>query len=215
MRKIVPICLAALLVLLAGSYASAEQPAFTIQVITDNSGTLQNAEDAKKHEKALFWHLTELRKKRKYKDAIINVVSVNNPRNLFVGTPKQLYRHGQELLPKLQPIRNGCADIAGAFQAVRQNIELSDAKEARLYVFSSLIHAFPCEDVVITLPQDVPANLDLSFLKNTKSELFFFWVHNLQVGKWLPHLKQAGVKNFQLQDEEGTKRVLREGLGDD
>lgn len=184
----------------------------TIQVIVDNSGTVQNVEDAKRQERALFWHLTELRKKSKYEDVLINVVSTNNPRNLFVGTPRQLFKHGRELLPKLEVVKNGCSDILGAFHTVKQNILLSRAKEAEVYVFSSLIHAFPCENVVITLPQDVPAGLDISFLKEAKSKVTFFWVHNLQVRKWLSFLQQSGLEKFALLDEEGTKRILREGL---
>jgi len=186
-------------------------PAKTIQVVVDNSGTLQHAQEGAQNERQLLYHLAELRKKGAGRDALINVIALNNPRNIFEGTPSQLFKRGAELVPKLNVLKDGCSDFQGAFERVRENVRLSQAREVEVYVFSSLIHTgAPCDNAVIQLPQAAPTELDLSFLKDAKVR--FLWVHHLQKGPWLELLGRAGLRNFRLHDEEATKRVLREGL---
>ena len=198
------------LMLLSSSVLSASSTK-TIQVIVDNSGTLQHVQEGLRSEHRLFYNLTELRKKSSYREALINVISLNNPRNIFEVTPNQLFRRGAELVPRLNVIKDGCSDIVGAFERVKENVRLKGTTDVEVYVFSSLIHTgAPCDNAVIELPQEAPKDLDLSFLKNAKVR--FLWVHHLQKGPWLELLSRSGLLNFQLHDEEATKRVLREGL---
>jgi len=216
MRNLAITLIISLTVVSAVSPSIAAEPSRTIQVVVDNSGTFQNVKNAIVQEKTLFWRLVELRKRSGFRNVIINVVSINNPRNLFVGTSHQLWKNGSDLIPKLAVIPNGCADLVAAFEQVKANIEMNRATRADIYVFSSLINTnTPCQNITVNLPQKPPENLDLSFLKDTGSKLTFFWVHSLQVREWHPYLQKAGLDHVRLYDEEGTKRILRERLADE
>lgn len=198
-----------------------EPPPVSIQVIVDQSAALQKPEEALRYEKLLLAHIAQLRKRRSTRDADIRLISVNNPRNLWVGTPRRLFLRGQEVLPRLAVVENGCADLQGAFEQVRTNLQLQRAAQVWVYVFSSLIHTgAPCDQTDIYLPQQPPKGLDLGFLGEAVSTLQFFWVHPLQEEPWTAFLQKQGILGrwrqgaleFGLHDEESTKTQLEEGL---
>lgn len=207
--------------LVLGSPApAAEPPPLSVQVIVDQSALLQKPAEASKFQKRLLHHLTELRKRRGTENAEIRIVSVNDPRNLWVGSPRDLF-HGRALLPLLDVVDNGCADLAGAFEQVRTNLRLRPGAEVRVYVFSSLIHTgAPCDRSEINLPQPPPAGLDLTFLAETARALKFYWVHPLQEEPWTDFLEKQGFLErqrrgqlaFALHDEASTAKYLNEGL---
>lgn len=187
-------------------------PDVTLQIIVDNSAALIGAE-AEAFKRRLLFHVTELRKQRKFKHAHLNVVTTNNPRNAFVGTPVDLFRSGARLLGDIAVVEKGCADLVGALEQVKLNLELSTAKDAYVLIFWSGIHTgAPC-NVSITLPQAVPSDLDLSFLAKETISVRMYWLHNLQVRPWLQAIKEAGLKNAKVFDVETSKAVLNKGLG--
>jgi hypothetical protein len=205
--------LAALLALLALPAVGQEQGR-SIQVIVDNSGALQNAGVAEPLKKQLLFHVTELRKSREFKTARVHVISTNNPRNLFVGTPVDFFRNGAGLLSSIATVQNGCADLVGALEQAKLNVELDRPSEIDVYVFSSLIHTgSPCDKVTIELPQQAPKDLDFRWLTAENIRVRFYFVHHLQVKSWLEALRAAGLSAAAIYDEETTRTVLQKGLG--
>jgi len=191
----------------------AEQNKYLIIVVLDNSAALQGVDLAEGLKKQLLFQVTELRKKSELRQAAVRIVSVNNPRVLWSGTPMELFRNGGALLSRIGVVKNGCADILGALDHVRLIIELEQPVRVDLYVFSSLIHTgSPCDKVSITLPQPAPEQLDLSFLSNEKTRIRFYFVHHLQLRPWHEMLKRIGLKNASIHDEESTRALLQKGL---
>jgi hypothetical protein len=198
-----------------GGDGHAKPESISIQFVVDNSGARQGAADDPL--KRLLFHLSELRKSRHFQNATINIVSQNQPRNLWVGTPMELFRNGREVLGKIVPVVNGCSDLVGALlDQVQLNLEMQKPSKAYVFVFSSLIHTgSPCNEVTIELPQAVPKNLDVTFLAKSEISVRFLWVHSLQVKPWLEAVRKAGLSNAQIMDEETTKRFLQKGLFDE
>ncbi len=185
----------------------------SIHVLVDNSAALVGAE-AEAFKRRMFLHLTDLRKKRRFKHASIKIVSTNNPRNLMVGSPVDLFRNGASLLSKIAVVEKGCADLVGALEQIKLNMELSPATETYAFIFWAGIHTgTPCDNVSIKLPQATPDDMDLSFLAKDSITVRFFWTHNLQVRPWLDAVRGAGLKNVKVFDEETSKAVLNTGLG--
>jgi len=184
---------AAVLLGLSVTGSEAKSESISIQLIIDNSGARQGAADDPL--KRLLFQVSELRKSRHLQNATINIVSQNQPRNLWVGTPGELFRNGREVLGKIAPVVNGCSDLVGALEQVQLNLELQKPSKAYVVGFSSLIHTgAPCEGATIDLPQPAPKNLELSFLAKPSIFVRFMWAHSLQVKPWLegtPPVKAA------------------------
>lgn len=199
------------LFLLATAFPALASERVSIHAIVDNSGALQDPEEALVQEKALFHRLTLLRKRPGFRKARITVVSLNDPRTLWTGTPKDLFKNGGTLLPKLDPVSNGCADLVGAFQQVRDNLAMERADKAYVLVFSSLIWTnIPCQGETITLPQEPPQALDLRFLRDAK--VAFYWVNHVQKSAWVRFLRHSRIDNVELHDQASTVAVLAKGL---
>ena len=194
-----------LVFVLAPSTAQSEE-GVSFQVLIDNSAAMQDQEEASQTIRLFMHQLAELRSKSSSRKAAISIISINNPRNLWHGTPRELYRNGKEVLKKIATVENGCSDIAGALEQARMNLESLKASKAYILVFSSLIHTgSPCDDSVITLPQAAP-ELELSFIK--EMDVRFYWVHHLQRKPWMEMLKKH-ISSFQMHDQETTKAVLK------
>ena len=193
--------------------AKAAEGPVSINVLIDNSATLLNVADAQEVQKLLLHQITQLRKKRETRFAVVNIVSLNDPRNLFVGTPKTLLRNARSLLPKLGVVINGCMDLAGAFEQVRTNVENAQAGRVEVYIVSSMIvTGAPCDSMTINLPHPAPEGMDLAFLTERRSKLRGYWVNHLQMRPMLDAFRQAGFADFRLFDEASSKTVLQESL---
>ncbi len=193
--------------------AKAAEGPVSINVLIDNSATLLNVADAQEVQKLLLHQITQLRKKRETRFAVVNIVSLNDPRNLFVGTPKTLLRNARSLLPKLGVVINGCMDLAGAFEQVRTNVENAQAGRVEVYIVSSMIvTGAPCDSMTINLPHPAPKGLDLAFLTERRSKLRGYWVNHLQMRPMLDAFRNAGFSDFRLFDEASSKTVLQESL---
>ncbi len=193
--------------------AKAAEGPVSINVLIDNSATLLNVADAQEVQKLLLHQITQLRKKRETRFAVVNIVSLNDPRNLFVGTPKTLLRNARSLLPKLGVVINGCMDLAGAFEQVRTNVENAQAGRVEVYIVSSMIvTGAPCDSMTINLPHPAPKGLDLAFLTERRAKLRGYWVNHLQMRPMLDAFRNAGFSDFRLFDEASTKTVLQESL---
>lgn len=204
---------AGLLIATVTTALGAEPPRHSIQIVIDNSAALQGVEIAEGLKRQLLFHVTELRKRSEWKFARVHIVSTNNPRNLYVGSPVDLFRNGSPVLSQIATVKNGCSDLLGAFDQVRLNLELEKPQTALVLVFSSLIHTgAPCDRVSITLPQPVPEKLDLAFLKSDGMRLRFFFVHHLQMRPWADFIKKSEVSNATIHDEETTRAILHKGL---
>lgn len=167
-----------------------------------------NAAEADKFQRQLLFLITELRKRRAYKNAHLNIVSTNNPRNLWYGSPKTLFRNGREVLSKLGVVENGCCDLQKAFETIQLNIDLQQPKKIVVVVWASLIDVpSPCNNATVTLPQPVP-EIDLSFLVNKQTKVRFYWVHHTQLKGWLAAIRDAGLASAKVYDQETTKSVL-------
>ena len=204
--------------LFAGSSAAVagEPPQTSIQVILDDSAALQESTDAEKFKKQLFHQLTLLRKKRATRDARIDVISVNNPRNRWTGTPTSLFRDGQPVLDLMGTVENGCSDYLGALDQARLNIEQSRAEVVRVYIFGSLIHTGNnCDGVKIELPQPAPNELNASFLSGEDTIVRVFWANHLQVRPWREAMVIAGLHDLVIFDLVSTQSELERGLGHD
>ncbi len=185
----------------------------SIQVIVDNSAALQNQKEAANAKKRLFFLLSELRKKRGFRNAAVTVISTNNPRTLWKGRPKDVFRNGAELLSKIEPVENGCSDLVGAFGQARDNLAIERPDKKVVIVIGSMIHTgVPCEKKTITLPQDAPRNLDLGFMNDTK--LILHWCHALQKSPWVRLLRHQRIEDVELHDEASTLAVLKKGLSE-
>jgi len=185
----------------------------SIQLVVDNSAALQGAEIAESLKRQMSFHVSELRKRSEFKTARVHIISINNPRNLWVGTPVELFRNGAGVPGQIAVVQNGCADVLGALDQLLLNVELERPERVDVYVFSSLIHTgSPCDKVTIELPQPVPKNLDLSKLAKENIRVRFYFVHPLQVRPWAEAIRQAGLKSWSIHDEETTRTILRRGL---
>ena len=91
--------------------ALASNETVSFQIVLDNSAALMRAEDAEDAKKRALYHIGQLRKKRAYRDGTINIIGTNNPRNLWFGSPKKLFRNGKAVLEKLPEIgRASCRE---------------------------------------------------------------------------------------------------------
>lgn len=206
-----PICIA-----IAWSYAlfvfplSASENTQTVQIIVDNSPALMQRAEAEIAQRQLFYRTWKLKRRRATRNTTIDIVSTVNAQTRWHGTPKALGRDGASALGATSIIANGCPNLLGALDQVRINLELQQPRKTHVIFFSSLIHAYPCADKTIALPQPVPDGLDLSFLNREGVRLTLLWVHPLQKSAWLTALQNAGLRNFQLLDPAATKALLQE-----
>lgn len=200
-------------ILLIVSSARAEEGPVSITILMDNSATLLNVADAQEVQRLLLHKLTQLRKKRATKNALVNIVSLNDPRNLFTGTPKRLLRNGASVLPLLGTVRNGCMDLAGALDQMRTNVEMQNPSRVEVFIVSSMIATgAPCEGMTISLPHPMPQDLDLGFLVERKAKVRVYWVHHLQMRPAFDAFRNAGLEDVRLYDEAGSRSALEEGL---
>lgn len=202
----------ALATVLAAKAMAAEGPV-SVNVVFDNTATLLNVADAQEVAKLLLHQLGKYRKRSETKHATISLVSLNDPRNLYVGTPKTMKRSAASVLQLLGVVVNGCHDMVGAMEQVRTNVQQQKAERVELYIVSSMIHTgAPCADATVALPHPAPENLDLKFLKDRKAKVRGYWVHHLQMRTMLDAFTKAGLGDFRLYDEATSKSVLLEGL---
>ena len=181
------------------------------QIVIDNSAALQGIAEAELFKRRLLYQFSELRKDRDWRDVSTHIVTINNPRNVWVGTPRDLFKQGKLVLASIAGVKNGCADLIGALEQVKLNLELQKPKRVDVIVFSSLIHSgSPCDNVKISLPQEPPQGLELQFI--AKHKVRFLWVHHLQVRPWLKAIRKAGLGHASILDEQSTKTFLSKGL---
>jgi len=185
----------------------------SIQVILDNSGTnyyINNTPETIKYTELLLFNLTNLRKDKDKKKSMIHIVTLNSPKNIFVGTPKDLMRYGNEVKSYIKPIKEGCSDLFSALQQVQTNIKNLNPKKSELIIFSPLIiTGDPCNNVSINLPQKTPNNIDLSFFKENSTKLFFYWVHYKQYPEWSSFLEKNYSEDYLIYDIPTTKNIFR------
>ena len=202
-----PLLLGAGLFVMAASSALA-QPQHSIQIIYDNSPALMRATEAEIAAKQLLYRTVKLKRRKATRGAVIDIISTVNAQVRWHGTPKDLARDGHAALGALKTIKNGCPNLLSGLDHTRLNLEMMQPKKAHVIVFSSLIHAYPCQGKTISLPQPVPADLDLSFLKEDNVRVTFLWAHASQKAGWLTAIRKAGLKSFRLLGVAETKALL-------
>lgn len=197
-----------------------------IEVIIDDSGTLTEPEKAQAFKLQLFAHLQNLRKKRRYASARIEVISTAYGRSVWIGTPRDLKgSRASTLVPKIEAHADYCNNLPGAFSELETSLadlEQRGYEEIWVIVFSSLIDTpRPCRDnMSIELPQ-LPPPLDFARILTQSPavrKIAFYWVNPFQKRPWFETLEPvrgwAGARgtSFSLYDIENSIYELKNGL---
>lgn len=205
--------LALVAMFLVVSGANAATGRISVNLIIDNSATLLAVPGAQENLRKLLYHVTKLWDRRAYRDAVVSLVTLNDPRNLFVGSAKDLRRNIDSVWPETGVVINGCSDHEAAFRQVETNVLSQNAERVEIYMLSSLIHSGqPCDEVIIDLPHPMPDGIDLSFLDGRDAKLRIYWAHHLQIPGGLDLFRRFGLKDFRLYDQATSKTALSEGL---
>lgn len=211
--------------LLSPAYADEEKIA--IQVLADTSGVLLSPTTGDAQKMVLLAHLKKLGKKRKYKDAQIDIISTSHGETVWSGTPKDLKGNNPKAEKAVSVVKvnpGSCNQLEKSFTEMYENLEDLEWQHydrAHVVIFSSLIHTpVPCENVQITLPQIPPAKSEINkFLASSKivKSIDFYWVSPDQRRIWKDFLKptfdwavHSGVY-MRLLDEERTPPALQDG----
>jgi len=203
-----------------------EEEAPTFFVVIENGGVITDPEGQMDTARQMLGELTELRRRRATKDSTIHIITSANPTEItWSGTPGQLFEQGGTVLEAIQ-FRPTCSDLALAWQEVRNNVRITRPDDLRLLQIGPFIHAgYPCDegDGLITLPQAVPAEVQLGSLAMEASFLRLLNVHADQDEMVLEHLEaagalervSAGALDFDLMDRARTTSNLGRLLGRD
>jgi len=198
----------------------------TFFVVIENGGVVTDPENQMETARQTLGELTDLRRRRAMRDATIHIITSANPTEItWSGTPEQLYAQGSVVMEAIQ-VRSTCSDLTLAWQEVRNNVRITRPDDLRLLQIGPAIHAgYPCDegDGLITLPQAVPAEVQLGSLALEASFLRLLNVHADQDEMVLEHLESAGalarVSNgaldFDLMDKARTTSNLGNILGRD
>lgn len=200
-----------------------------IQIVMDDSGVLQNPEDAQHYKMAMFAGIQRLARRRSLAHAHIDLISTSYGRTVWSGTPLELKRYparAQELLDKSKSDASRCNNLPGAFAELKSNLEDMPGRgkeEVHVLIFSSLIHTpRPCDEMTrIALPQLPPAEGEFNeaFMSSLDlKSVTFYWVSPFQKRPWKEFLKPAQgwswnprIK-FNLLDENASKNELPGGI---
>lgn len=181
-----------------------------IQIIIDNSGTLQNHEQADFAIRGfLGLKATEFRRSE-FRDATVHIVTTHDPRTIYEGPARGLSRAITPLiLPEVKFQQEGCNQLDEAINRMSRNVASRSATEVEIYVFSSLIHTgAPCVDVDLDLPQAVPSTIDItSLMPQQTTVLHFLWAHRLQEQTWANAIQRSPI--FQTMREQGIDYIIR------
>ncbi|MCB9987719.1 MAG: hypothetical protein H6868_00095 [Rhodospirillales bacterium] len=212
--------------MLASTLAAAAEPRVAIEVIVDDSGVLSQPKKADEYKLQLLGHLKELRKKRRFAKARIDVISSSYGRSVWIGTPSDL--KGPRAAPLVDAVKvrsENCNNLPGAFAELDTNLQILKSRgydEIHVYLFSSLIHTpVPCsKESTITLPQ-LPPPFDINDVLTSSDAIrtvAVYWVNPHQKRPWLDHLQttaqwlNAKGGRFALMDIENTKYQLNSRL---
>lgn len=148
--------LAAALALPLSVYAEREQTA--VLLVNDDSGLVVNPETFEQMRMPLLAQIKDLRTKRKFARAKLEVISTVRARTVFVGTISDLKgSRAQEVLDATKNNPKHCNNLRDTFKAVRARLlqlEQLGYDSIYVYAFSSLIDApSPCNNVRLKLPQ--------------------------------------------------------------
>lgn len=212
MRLCRQLLLASTMLILSGA-VEAEPQKTSINLLIDNSATLINADEGQEVVLDLLDQVTRLRKDPEMSDATVNVVVLNDPRNVFHGTPKSLHGQAQAVLPRLSRVVNGCMDFLAGLEQIRMNVDQQRPDRVEIYIVSSMIDTgAPCDDMVVELPFPLPEVIDFSFLDDVEHKVRVLWVHHLQMPYVIAAFQESGLTDYRLYDEATSRTVLREGL---
>ncbi|PRY94794.1 hypothetical protein BCF33_0394 [Hasllibacter halocynthiae] len=196
----------------------------TFFIVIENGGVVTDPEGQMVTARHLLGELTELRRRRATRDSTIHIITSANPTEItWSGTPEQLSQQGAHVLEAIQ-FRPTCSDLNLAWQEVRNNVRITRPDDLRLVQIGPFIHAgYPCDegDGLITLPQAVPADVQLGSLAVEASFLRLLNVHADQDEMVLEHLEsagalehaRAGALDFDLMDAARTRSNLGSILG--
>lgn len=212
-RFLIPLLMIVVTLFAIAAPTPASEFSSTNQIVIDNSPAMMGKSSAEIAQRQLLYWTWKLKRRPATRRTVVGIVSTVNAQTRWQGTPRDLGRDGAAAAGALRIIDKGCPNLLGALDQVRINLTLLRPKQAHVIIFSSLIHAFPCANQTIKLPQAVPPNLDLSFLKRDGIRVTFLWVHPLQKSGWLAALQKAGLRNFRLLDPAATKALLKQRGG--
>lgn len=203
-----------------------EEEAPTFFVVIENGGVVTDPEGQTEAARLTLSELTDLRRRRATRDATIHIITSSNPTEItWSGSPEQLYEQGAHVMEAIA-IRPTCSDLTLSWEQVRTTVRITRPSDLRLLHIGPFIHAgYPCDqgDGLITLPQAVPAEVQLGSLAMDASFLRILNVHADQDEMVLEHLESAGALervasgelNFDLMDRARTKAGLGQVLGRD
>ncbi|WP_172332131.1 hypothetical protein [Mangrovicoccus sp. HB161399] len=226
-RTLASLALAGLLTLQSAPQANAwgdDEKGPTFFVVFENGGVVTDPDSQMEAARLTLSELTELRRRRATKHATIHIITSANPTEItWSGTPEQLYEQGASVMDALT-IRPTCSDLTLAWQEVRNNVRITRPGDLRLIGIGPFINAgYPCDegDGLITLPQAVPAEVQLGSLSIDASFLRLLNVHADQDEMVLEHLEGAGAMarvssgelDFDLMDGARTRSNLGHILG--
>ncbi|MBN9889380.1 hypothetical protein [Salipiger abyssi] len=207
-------------------HARGEDEGPTFFVVFENGGVVTDPEVQIETARSTLGELAELRRRRAMRDAVIHIITSANPTEItWSGTPDQLYEQGTVVMEALA-IRPTCSDLTLAWGEVRNNLRINRPDDLRLIGIGPFIHAgYPCDegDGLITLPQEVPDEVQLGAMAADASFVRLLNVHADQDEMVLEHLEAAGVLarvtsgelDFDLMDKARTRSNLGNILGRD
>lgn len=205
-----------------GSAARAEANKL-IQIVIDNSATLQNPEEAVKFQAAWMLLFAKELRGSAGRDAQVHIVTTQNPRTVWEGPAPTLQNSfGLLVQSEIQHVADGCNELGTALDRVKQHISRTPTDDVEIYVFSSLIPTgAPCKDARIVLPQPVPQTIDLrSLVRPELSRLEFMWAEEGQAAVWADYFERSGLVEtmnaqgvaFSLRGETTTRQKIIEAV---
>ncbi|SPJ22789.1 hypothetical protein [Palleronia abyssalis] len=205
-------------------HAGSDDESPTFFIVVENGGVVTDPEAQAEAIRLTLGELTELRRRRATRDSNIHIITSANPTEItWSGTPEQLYQQGASVLEALAIIPT-CSDLDLAWDQVRTTVRITRPDDLRLIGIGPFIHAgYPCDegDGLITLPQDVPAEVQLGNLALEASFTRLLNLHADQEEMVLDHLEAAGALaranagelDLDLMDRARTRSNLGNILG--
>lgn len=174
-----------------------------IQIIFDNSGALQNADQGILFGATFLNDLATKLQGSAGRNSVVHVVVTNNPRTIFEGSGRDLKTaldtYGAQ---EIAHVPDGCNQLAEAIDRASLFASQQVVDEIETYVFSSLIPTgAPC-NTRIRLPQPVPANINLRDLVRPETTVLkFLWADRQQERVWADYIRKSDLLQ-RIRDQE-------------
>lgn len=174
-------------ILVSGS-ASAQQYDRLVQIVIDDTGSLQDSMDRNKRtaRETVLNYLRAVSDDYGRNDLVV-VISQYSASNVWVGEPRDITRgrSNQGLQTFLTQKPSGCSDLPPVLRILSDNMEAYEYEELEIVFFSSLVHTGrPCDGVRLpsnlTLPENFLTDLDKFTSQHNTASYSFYWVFDEQ-----------------------------------